>query len=463
MREFLRQIPLFADLSDEDLGELCRMADEVTLGEGVVLFQEGDSGDKAFVIQDGELEILKRNKNREVLLAVRGRGEVIGELSLLQGAPRMATVRARTPSTLIAIEKQQLNHLVHTSATAAETLFFTALRRWQNTEMLLRQSEKMAQLGTLTAGVAHELNNPAAAVQRGAEQLVDALNGMAEHYVTLVSLSLTAAQQAVLDGLTERTRHAAQRPSPLDALTRSDRELALETWLEDLGLEDCWELAPVLVNLDLSDDTLAKTAATFTPDQLTAVLRWLNANYETFNLLAELSQGAQRISEIVKALKSYTYLDRGPVQAVDIHEGLENTLLILRHKLKSGIQVQRDYDPEMPTIYGYGSELNQVWTNLIDNAADALQGVGTITLRTRHHEDEVIVEVEDNGPGITPEVQERMFEPFFTTKAPGVGTGLGLDIAYNIVVHKHRGAIDVSSQPGRTCFTVRLPINFEET
>jgi signal transduction histidine kinase len=278
----------------------------------------------------------------------------------------------------------------------------------------------------------------------------------------LSGLDFTEAQQATLVDLAEQAREQADRPPELDALARSDREYELETWMEERAMADVWDCAPTLVSLNYDPAGLATMAEHFASNQLTTVIRWLNGLFTVHNLLAEIGQGAGRISEIVKALKSYSYLDQAPVQVVDVHEGLDDTLLILRHKLKSGISVRREYAPELPQIQAYGSELNQVWTNILDNAADALNGQGQIIVRTHQDGDWVLVDIEDDGPGIPPAIQNKLFDPFFTTKPPGQGTGLGLDISYNIVVHKHRGDIKVFSQPGQTRFQVRLPVNFEE-
>jgi predicted CoA-binding protein/signal transduction histidine kinase len=328
--------------------------------------------------------------------------------------------------------------------------------------VLLRQSEKMAQLGTLTAGVAHELNNPAAAVKRGAGQLDEALAAFAAAQTAVAQLGLAGEQQAMLDELASTVRVAAAKPPAyLDPLARSDQEYEIESWLDEHDVHDAWELAPTLVDLGYDVAGLAGFAGPLAANQLPVVIRWLGAVYTVYNLLAEVSQGAGRISEIVKSLKSYAYLDQAPVQAVDIHQGLDNTLLILRHKLGS-IKVVRDYAPGLPAIQGYGSELNQVWTNLLDNAVDALENTPApqITLKTSHRDGWVLVEVQDNGPGMPPEVQARVFDAFFTTKPPGKGTGMGLDISYNIVATKHRGNISVVSRPGFTCFQVTLPLDF---
>jgi predicted CoA-binding protein len=275
-------------------------------------------------------------------------------------------------------------------------------------------------------------------------------------------LSLDGQQRALLDELASTVRASAGKPAAyLDPLTRSDSEYELENWLDERDVPDAWELAPTLVNLGYDVNSLAAFAAPLDADQMPVVIRWLGAVYTVYNLLAEVSHGASRISEIVKSLKSYAYLDQAPVQEVDIHEGLDSTLVILRHKL-GRIIVRREYASDLPKIQGYGSELNQVWTNLIDNAADALENTAApeITLKTLVDEAWVIVEIQDNGPGIPPEIQSRVFDAFFTTKPPGKGPGMGLDISYKIVAQKHRGHMSVVSRPGFTCFQVSLPVNF---
>lgn len=463
MYDFLRKIPLFADLSEDDLSRLCDMVERVRLSAGQQLFAEGDRGDRAYVIESGELEVVKTSGSRPVLLAVRKPGEVIGEIALLEDTPRTATVRARSDAELLAIDQEQFDRLIEHSPSAARVLFSTVLARYRNMTVTLRQSEKMAQLGTLTAGVAHELNNPAAAVKRGAGQLEEALAAFGAAQSAAARLSLSPPQQALVDAAAAAARAIAGKPAAyLDPLARSDLEYDLESWLDEHDVPDAWELAPTLVNLGYDTAGLASLAGQLAADQTPAVIRWLGAVYTVYNLLAEVSQGAGRISEIVKSLKSYAYLDQAPVQAVAIHEGLDNTLVMLRHKL-GGIKVVRDYAPDLPPIQGYGSELNQVWTNLLDNAADALENTPSpeITLKTAWRDGWVTVEIQDNGPGIPPEIQGRVFDAFFTTKPPGKGTGMGLDISYNIVANKHRGNISAVSRAGFTCFQVTLPVNFD--
>jgi signal transduction histidine kinase len=244
----------------------------------------------------------------------------------------------------------------------------------------------------------------------------------------------------------------------LDSLSRSDRSSELEAWLDARAVENVWEVAPNLVNLGCDAASLSHLAEGLSPSQLPAVLDWLSCSCSIYGLLEEMGQGAGRIAGIVTALKVYTFLDQAPVQTVDVQAGLESTLAIGYSELGPGITVHRDYASDLPKIEAYGSELNQVWTNLIDNAVDALDGAGAITLRTRTDGSWVIVEVEDTGPGIPKANQPHLFDPFFTTKPPGQGTGLGLSICHHIVVEKHGGRIDVSSQPGKTRFAVHLPL-----
>lgn len=327
-------------------------------------------------------------------------------------------------------------------------------------EVMLRQSEKLATIGKLSAGMAHELNNPAAAAQRGAEQLKDAFLSLQKIHLKLVELDLTKEQIETLLALNGLALEKAAKPADVDSLTRSDREYDLEVWLEEQGVENAWEIAPTLVNLGYGRGDLNKLSTDFPPSEFKTIIAWLHLTYTIYSLQEEIGHGSRRVSEIVKALKAYSYMDQAPIQNVDIHEGLDNTLVILRSKLKPGIKVHRDYAADLPKIQAYGSELNQVWTNLIDNAIDAMDGVGEITLRTRHDEQWVIVDVIDNGPGIPEGIQSKLYDPFFTTKPPGKGTGLGLNISHNIIVHKHQGKITIDSQPGHTRFEVRLPLEY---
>jgi signal transduction histidine kinase len=261
--------------------------------------------------------------------------------------------------------------------------------------------------------------------------------------------------------LRDHARAQAAQPVELEGLERNDREDELESWLTERNLEDSWELAPILVNMGYQTNDLDELERDYPKPQLGVVVEWLCSLFTIFSLLEEINQGTTRIGEIVKSLKSYTYLDQAPVQEVDVHEGLDNTLIMLRSKLKTGITLERNYAEGMPKVMAYGGELNQVWTNIIANAVDAMDGQGTIKISTKQVEKWIHIEIEDTGPGIPEDVRQKLFSPFFTTKPMGKGTGLGLNISFNII-QKHKGYIDVDSKPGQTRFSVRLPINFEQ-
>ncbi|MCK4801520.1 MAG: CoA-binding protein [Anaerolineales bacterium] len=461
MFDFLKKVPLFANLPDDDLDRLCAVVLEEYIPADEILFTEGNTGDKAYVIMEGEIDILKESGGQMVLLATRKAGEVIGEMSLLDQAPRFASGRIRTDCKLLSISHENLEHLLDTSPSAARVMLSTITNRLRSTELVLRQSEKMAQLGTLTAGIAHELNNPASAARRGSEHLVSAIEVFQQTYQNFFTLGFSKEQW---DAAAEYHQYAHKRAAQtvdLDSLERSDREEVIEIWLDKNNIEKTWEYAPILVNLGFQISDLEKFELIFPGPQLDAALKWLCTSFTIFNLLAEINQGTTRIGEIVKSLKSYVYLDQAPVGLIDIHEGLDNTLVMLRSKLSAGIDLERHYAEDLPSIQAYGSELNQVWTNIIDNAVDAMDGVGRITISTSQKDDWVFVEIEDSGPGIAEDVQQKLFSPFFTTKPMGKGTGLGLNISFNIV-QKHNGQIKVTSHPGKTRFSVQLPINFEE-
>jgi signal transduction histidine kinase len=461
--QFLKKVPLFENLTDSDFDLLCAMVEEVEVAAGKTLFVEGSKGHEAFVIEEGQMEVIKKSGEREILLAVRGPGEVIGEMAMLEEAPRMATVKARTDTRLLAIEKEELDELMHRSRSALEALVHNVIQRLRDTQNMLQQSEKMAQLGTFTAGIAHELNNPAAAITRGDAQIAVTLPKLLEAERELATHELNPEQLEEMRKLRELALERAEKPPELDALLRSDRLDEIEGWLENnTDKENAYEIVSYLVDLDIDVDHLKEMAKIFTRLHVTAVLDVLASTYSVYNVVAEMDQGAARIADIVKSLKSYSYLDQAPVQQVDVHKGIEDTLLIFGSRLRRGISVRREYGENLPPIDIHGGELNQVWTNIIDNSIDALEGKGEIIIRSRYEGKWVIVEIEDNGPGIPIEIQNRIFEAFFTTKPIGEGTGLGLNISYNIIVNQHLGDIRLVSEPGKTVFEVWLPLRIQE-
>jgi signal transduction histidine kinase len=459
LQEFVRKLPFFADLTTDDVAQLCRASRRVHAAAGDTVIEEGAPGDSLYVVLSGELEITKREGDRSVVLASRKAGEAVGEMSLLERAPRSATARAVQPSELMEISPESFRRVLESNPSTAMTVLRTVAGRLRSTEASLMQSDKLAALGTLAAGLAHELNNPAAAIQRSAQHLREAFETWRRRSVELQTLELDAGEQARLAEL-EAGIAKCGSPRPDDAASaREESKLVAE--LEALGIDDAADLAPALVSFGWTVERLRPVAGSFGAGHVKAVLQWLGAGFAAQQLVAEIRASAQAISGIVRAVKSYAYLDQAPVQDVDLRAGLEDTLVILRHKLKDGIEVLRDFDAGLPKIEAYASELNQVWTNLIDNAVQAMDGRGVLELRARRVGEEVEVRIADSGPGIPADIAPRVFDPFFTTKPQGVGTGLGLHIAHNIVVNRHRGRIDFETRPGRTEFRVSLPIRMK--
>jgi signal transduction histidine kinase len=431
----LRSAPLFAQLPQHDLERLAVMAEPMTLAPGELLLREGDPGDAMYVVVAGELDVTKLSGGTEVQLARVGAGTIQGEMSAIEGRPRSASVRAISEVDVVRVPREALLAVFAVEPEAAFAVLRVVLDRLRSTESLLREREKLAGLGTLAAGLAHELNNPAAAIRRSVASLADAI----------VARDALHPPQRI-------TELAPEDPSPsFGALDRSDRIEELDEVIGDSGL------AASLVDAGWTPDQLASAFAGLEPAQSAEAGAWLAQTNTVRALLGEVRTAADRISEIVGAVKSYAYLDQAPVQRIDVREGLNNTLVILAHKLKGGVDVMRDYATDLPEIDAYGSELNQVWTNVIDNAVDAMEGRGALEIRAeRTGEGGVRVTICDNGPGIPPETLPHVFEPFYTTKAPGVGTGLGLHISHNVVV-RHNGEMNVTSRPGETCFVVTLP------
>jgi signal transduction histidine kinase len=325
-------------------------------------------------------------------------------------------------------------------------------------EVMLRQREKLATLGRLSAGMAHELNNPAAVARHGIEQLRISIERIERAQFALGQAGLSNEQHDLIAKFEDEAKQKAKKPSSLDPIARSDLEQEVEDWLDQNGVKDPWQHASTLVAMGLCAAELEDLTESFDGAVTPIVIDYLGSRFTVYTLVEEIGHGTRRIAEIVKALKGYSYMDQAPVQLVDVREALNDTLVMMSSKLREGIKVDVRFTENLPRIQGYGSELNQVWTNLIDNAIGAMGNEGTLELRAYQDDNWVVVEVADSGPGIPVDAQEKIFDPFYTTKAPGEGTGLGLNISHGIVVEKHGGQISVNSKPGATRFTVKLPI-----
>ena len=458
----LRKSPLFQGLSDEELKKLMDMAEPVSLRAGEILIRQGEPGDAAYVVIRGEFEVQKQTGQSLIKIDVRNTGDVVGEMALLSRAPRNATLIAKTDGEVLRIPQEAFEKLLQSSTTAAMAVLHWVMSRLTQNESLLHQQEKMAALGTMSAGLAHELNNPSAAAQRSAAQLKDSQS----RWLTLThQIESAAFRQGQTDWLDTFIQEATRRfgsPVKLDALERIDQVDQLQSWLEANEVESAWELAPAMVNFGWEIDALATLKNDLSPSLFTLSVQWLGMCCLMMGLLSEVLHTTERISQIVHAVKSYAYLDQAPLLEVDVHEGLENTLVIMQHKLKKGVVVKRKYATDLPRIQAFASELNQVWTNIIDNAVDAMDGKGEIRIKTYGQDQRVIVEISDTGPGIPEDIQPRIFEPFFTTKAPGHGTGLGLHISHDIIVNRHHGQLTVESRPGETKFRVVLPVAIDK-
>jgi signal transduction histidine kinase len=442
--EVLRGLPYFADLPQALLDQVCRQSEKITVPEETTIIDEDSLSEDMFVIVDGQLRVTKHGQDREIVLATLGPGEVVGEIALLDNAPRTASVTTNSPSTLIRVPAEAFEALIEDSR-VVRRMFRTVTSRLRGIEDTLRHEERMAALGRMAAQLMHELNNPAAAVGRSMARAE-------EVYIALGDATVLLSGTGALVG---KTLPMPEKPVGLDPLARSDLETEVVDWLEGLGVPEPWELAPALVADGWLRPVLEEVTEGYDRDTATKFAHWLGLRCLASQLIEEVRIAAGRISELVRVVKNYSYLDQGPVQQIDPTEGITDTLILLKHKLR-GIETVLDIEPDLPTIEASGRDLNQVWTNLIDNAADAMDGAGTLTIRAAMEEETVVVSISDTGPGIDPEVRQRIFDPFFTTKAPGQGTGLGLHTVHTIVT-RSGGEISVDSESSGTTFTLRFP------
>ena len=452
----VRSVPLFATLTEEQFG--CVAGGEIIeAAAGTVLVTEGERLMVFIVVLEGELRMTRDFDRQTVLMGNIRPGSFTGELTLLLDVPWAATARVSKPVRYFRLGEDDFWHMVGMCHTVARKVFQSAAGKMRNIEGYVQQREKLASLGTMAAGLAHELNNPAAAARRATAHLRETTEKVQRLFCQL-SRNLGHDE---LQHLNEATQNAEQRLAKgvsLDHLERSDRASQLSDWLETQGVAAAWELAPTFVSADVDTAWLGEFTAKIPPASRAEALGWLEARLNLILLLDQIEQSTGRIAELVKAVKSYSHMDQAPTQEVDVHEGIESTLTMLGHKLKN-VTLVRAFDRTIPRIMAHGSELNQVWTNLLDNAIHAVNGTGKICVGTFLEGNQVMVEIVDNGSGIPPEVQAHMFEPFFTTKSVGTGTGLGLVISNRIVADRHGGEIEFESRPGETRFKVRLPIH----
>ena len=451
----LKALPVFSELRDEDLAWLAGHMEVSQYNPGDIVAAEGSTADRMWVLLAGEVRGRREHgANDGRVFSVRA-PQVTGLLpySRLKTVP--LTTRAMAPTIIATLDATYFSEMLERIPALGPKLVGILSDRIRESTRADQQREKLTALGKLSAGLAHELNNPASAVRNAAINLQRTMKALRTAGLHLDQHDLPPEDRTFLARI-ECDWSKDHPPAALDSLERSDREEVIGDWLENQNVPNARQLAPDLVDAGCDLETLRSLSARFDGETLTDAITRLTASFTLNRLVEQIERGTSRMSDLVRAIKQYSYMDQSPEQEIDVHDGLENTLIMLHYRLKHGIDVVREYDRSVPRICAYGNELNQVWTNLIDNAIDAMDGKGELVVRTAMEFAGILVEIRDNGPGIAPEIQDRIFEPFFTTKTVGEGTGLGLDTVYRIV-EKHRGHVKVESERGKTSFQVRLP------
>jgi signal transduction histidine kinase len=459
--EALRRIHVFAGLPDDQLKWFADNTAERRYSAGEVLFRKGAPPDELVLLLEGEFHAYWDEKDHDIVYIGRAgdqASEVTGMLPFSRMTSYQVTGRAVTNMRVLRFPVRLFPEMMQRMPVLVQRLVGIMSDRVREATTLDQQQDKLMALGKLSAGLAHELNNPAAGATRAANDLIETLKELRSADMRLCSHDLSDNQQSSIAAFERKAIDHTATAEQLNSLDQSDREDQVSEWLEAHGVSEAWKLSPNLVEAGMDSPALEQLLGEIPSTAITDVLARVNCQLAAAKLASEIKTATARISELVGAIKEYSYMDQASVQELDVHKGLENTLLILKYKLrKKDITVTRDYDPSLPRIKAYGSELNQVWTNLIVNAVDAMSSGGKLKVRTKREPTDIMIEIRDNGAGIPPEVRSRIFEPFFTTKAVGEGTGLGLDTVARIV-RKHRGNIRFESKPGDTCFQVRLPI-----
>ncbi|HKD08636.1 MAG TPA: ATP-binding protein [Bryobacteraceae bacterium] len=447
---------MFPRLPVEKIRELCAHGQEVSFKDGETLFREGELDYAFYVVLEGRVKVTKRASTEEMLLTYHEAGQFTGDIAMLTGTPARATVVAEGAARAMRFDMAEFRMMLAECPDLASTVLRAFAARAREVDATMIQQEKLASMGKMAAGLAHELNNPAAAMVRTMESLRGAISRVSALGMTY-DCRFDSSERPILEHLQNHVRERASDPDTLSPLDRSDRQEALADWLERNGLDDGWEMAPGLVNAGLTRECVTSLSGKLKPDALSAALTWIEADLTTNQLAKEIESAARRIFDLVSAMKQYTYMDQAQFQEIDVHEGLDSTLKIFAHRTRKGIEVRREYDRSIPRVQAYAGELNQLWTNLIDNAVDAMNGSGVLTIKTQRDREGIKVTIGDSGPGIPPEIRDRIFEPFVTSKPAGKGTGLGLEIAHRIAVNRHHGKITVESRPGDTRFIVTIP------
>ena len=461
--EELRRSSLFEGLTDEQLTEVVERGSELSVPQGEVYAREGEPIEALYVVLEGELRITKNVDGRETVLNTYEPGVFFGEVPLMAGTPFLASGRALTDSRLFLLPEAEFRRMLSVYPAFSNAVLETMAWRVQHLQSISQQRQQLESLGTLAAGLAHELNNPAAASVRAAGRLRECFEAMRSIGMNISSLassgSLSPEEVEKIEAISTQALAKAAAAENIGGLEASEREEKLALWMEERAIDESWDYAATFAEAGLGVAFLEEMSKAVSDGCVGEALRYQEAVLAVAGLVEEVEASTTRVSSLVETMKAYSHMDQTPLREIHVNEELDNTLAILAYRL-DGVEVVRDYGG-LPTVTAYGSELNQVWTSLLENAVDAVAegDEGRIRVRTACENDRVLVQIEDDGPGIPEELQTRIFEPFFTTKGVGEGTGLGLDVSYRIVVGRHNGDIRVVSRPGDgTCMEVRLPV-----